>query len=448
MFQQPQDISNQAVSLSLQAIQEDLRAVASWEKRKPTLIESGRLPFRERGDSDTCTLGTMGAADGVGRRLLRRCGADAEQRLLTLLHLEQSLQPEHDHGVLIAFSSQLVESVLVRLVADQLRPRAARLVEVLQVHPKDARAAEVVARWSSGQMSTTLGTIINLLLALRRAEELNLADVHECSARLFSERFIQLLRGKELAQTLNQVRDQYRNPAAHGLRAFNAREYEAFGRLVVARARFRAWDLWGADPPDPPSHEAVFHHHLAGYRWPDTELPAVPPNPLHQLLALQTLPDSLVRIDLRVEPDAGSRLRDVRPEGTGMEPAFHLGIGISITLQAEPDAYGLLLDVGTSGSVAVLWPNRWDSEDCLQAGRPVQIPGPHCPHALTLQRATGQEQLIALASLDPWRTDWRPRGDEAFRELTPADLDRLLKQFAEHPPNRRSATRLAFRVLG
>ena len=57
------------------------------------------------------------------------------------------------------------------------------------------------------------------------------------------------------------------------------------------------------------------------------------------------------------------------------------------------------------------------------------------------------EGLIALASLDPWPTDWRPRNDEAFRELTPADLDRLLKQFGEHAPNCRSATQLAFRVL-
>jgi hypothetical protein len=276
---------------------------------------------------------------------------------------------------------------------------------------------------------------------------LNLADVRELTARLFSEPFIQLLRGKELSQALNQVRDQYRNPAAHGVRTFNVREYEAFGRLVVARARFRAWDLWGADPPDPPAHEAVFHHHLAGYRWPHEKSPSVPASPLNQLLALQTSPESQVRVKVQIEPDAASGPREVRPCGTGTDPVFHLGMAVSIAMQANKDAYGLLLDVGTAGAVAVLWPNRWDAEDRLTASRPVRVPGPLCTYPLVLQGAAGEERLIVLASLNPWPEDWRPRDDEAFRELLPADVDRLLKQFAQHSPDRRSATQVAFRIL-
>jgi hypothetical protein len=175
MFEEP-------VSLSVEQIQQDLSAVASWDAREQALLAPYRSRVRERGSLPSPS--PSGEQGGVGRHLLRRCGADAEQRLSTLLHLESSLEPGHDHGVLIGWGSQLVESVLVRLVAEQLRPSAHRLVEALGRHAKDADAAESLALWGQGRLKTTLGIMVNLLLAMRRAEELDLADVRELISRL------------------------------------------------------------------------------------------------------------------------------------------------------------------------------------------------------------------------------------------------------------------------
>jgi hypothetical protein len=437
-------MSGEPLALSVEAIQEDLLALACWRQREPVMIQPPLLSVRERGGLGGTAPVPPSDLAGVGRQLLRRCGFDTEQRLVTLLHLERSLRAEHDHGALVVWASQLVESVLVRLLAEPLRPRADHLIQALRVHRKDAGAAEALARWSAGQMPTTLGTLVNILLALRRAAELDLTELRQVVAQWFTPRYLELLRGSDLARALNQVRDRYRNPAAHGLRTFDAPEYEAFAQLVVARARFAAWDLWGPEPPEPPAHEGVFHHHVAGYRGPSGVPPLTTPTPLSQLLALQPSPTSAVRVQVHVAAEGQSRTREVRFGERA--PTFHLGMTLAIHFQAEPDAYGLLLDVGTGGSVAVLWPNRWDPHGRLEAGRPAQIPGPLCPLPLILQGATSEERLIALAALDPWPQDWRPAADEAFRELTSAEVAGLLEHLQTRDPQHWAVDSIAFRV--
>jgi hypothetical protein len=433
--------------LSVADIEEDLAAVAAWTRREKTWSLPCPDVARERGVIGPAAAVPAGVADCVGLRLLRPCGVDAEQRLLTLLHLERSLHPGHDHGVLIGWGSQLVESVLVLLIAEQLRPHANSLIAALKCKAKDRRAAEALALWGEGRQPTTLGTVINILVALRRAEQLNIAGLRGVLAQRFTRSYVKLLCGPQLVTALNQVRERYRNPAAHGLRTFNAQEHEAFSRLVVAQARFHAWAQWGPDPPDPPADEAVFHHHLVGYRWADGEAHTPALSPLERLLRLQTSPASQVRVDVQVEPLVVGRTREARFAATGEELKFLLGTAISITLQAEPEAHTLLLDVGTGGSVSLLWPNRWDTQGRLEAAKAVRVPGPLCPCPLVLQGATGEERLVALAALDPWATAWRPDGDMAFRELIPGDIEQLLQEVAARDPGRWAVGRAAFRIV-
>jgi hypothetical protein len=427
---------SEAVALSVDAIDEDLAALAAWREREEQLL-AGAGGFRDRGEAGSA---------GVGRRLLRRCAADGETRLLTLLHIEHALAPAHDHGVAIAFAGTLIESVVARLVAEPFKDRADVLVAALRFHGKDAAAAEALTRWGEGRQPTTLGTVLNVLLALRRAHEANVTEICQRVAQLFHRRYVALLCGKELARALNQVRDRYRNPAAHGLRGFDADEYERFARLAVARPRFRAWDAWGADPAEPPAHEAVFHHHLAGSRGADDEVPAAAPTALEQLLALQA-PTAALRVELTVARDEGARAREVRPVAGAEEGTFHLGTALALTMRADADAYGLLLDVGTGGSVAVLWPSRWDADGRLPAGRPVRVPGPAWPAPVIVEGATGVERVVLLAALDPWPAEWRPGGSAAFGELGPDDLERLLCQVRARDPGRWAVARVDFRLV-
>jgi hypothetical protein len=113
-------------------------------------------------------------------------------------------------------------------------------------------------------MPTTIGMQSLILLALRRGCERENGQVCKFLGDRFSSRYTRLLVDKKLDVCLNKIRDQFRNPACHGLATFTSQQYQDFAILTVAHSRFAFWNAKGADPNALDS--GVLHHHLAECR--------------------------------------------------------------------------------------------------------------------------------------------------------------------------------------
>ena len=81
--------------------------------------------------------------------------------------------------------------------------------------------------------------------------------------------------------------------------------------------------------------------------------------------------------------------------------SFKIGEPIRIGVRVNRDAYVTLVDLGTSGQVTVLYPNRFHQDNRVRAGQDVLIPPPDAGFALAVQGPKGFEQVRAIATEEP-----------------------------------------------
>ena len=81
--------------------------------------------------------------------------------------------------------------------------------------------------------------------------------------------------------------------------------------------------------------------------------------------------------------------------------AYRIGEPIQIGVRVNRDAYITLVDLGTSGQVTVLYPNRFHQNNFVRAGQDVLIPPRDAGFALAVQGPKGFEQVRAIATEEP-----------------------------------------------
>jgi hypothetical protein len=85
-----------------------------------------------------------------------------------------------------------------------------------------------------------------------------------------------------------------------------------------------------------------------------------------------------------------------RPNAT-----YRPGDALTVMVKASKDAYITVLDAGTSGKVHVVYPNKYQRDNRVQAHEVVQIPGEESRFRLTVHGPPGLEVLKILATEDP-----------------------------------------------
>lgn len=80
------------------------------------------------------------------------------------------------------------------------------------------------------------------------------------------------------------------------------------------------------------------------------------------------------------------------------KPVYRIGETVMVNVQSDRDCRLTLLDVGTSGKVAVLFPNRFQPDGQIKAGQPVAIPGPTATVDFKLTGPEGVEALIGVCT--------------------------------------------------
>jgi hypothetical protein len=105
---------------------------------------------------------------------------------------------------------------------------------------------------------------------------------------------------------------------------------------------------------------------------------------------------------------------------------LRLGDRIRIEFEVNVPCHIALIDFGTSGSIAVLWPNAWRRDSRIEGGRPYTIPGEETRGLdFILTGRPGLERIAAIATLRPLGVPLAPEGGSPFRALTPGDLEEI-----------------------
>jgi hypothetical protein len=187
--------------------------------------------------------------------------APLQSRLRTLLALEGALAEDGlDHSPLVFLACQLCEIHL----RDTLEPLGRVLAPELLGAIEDARTPRhVLEKWSTGQAPCTLGTVELLVFALRRALERSVPRVPETILGRFTPDYLTLVRSRGPERALSRLRNEHRNPVAHGLTTVSSEGYEKVCGLLLGARLASSWCARGPAKTPVPHDVAVLHHHLA-----------------------------------------------------------------------------------------------------------------------------------------------------------------------------------------
>jgi len=104
------------------------------------------------------------------------------------------------------------------------------------------------------------------------------------------------------------------------------------------------------------------------------------------------------------------------------KPRYRIGEQIQFGLRVDRDAYVTLINIGTSGEVTIIYPNRFHPNHFIRGGQDVTIPPADSGFNLVVQGPTGFDQVRAIATEDPVK--FHP-GGFAGQKTTFRSLDRV-----------------------
>lgn len=80
---------------------------------------------------------------------------------------------------------------------------------------------------------------------------------------------------------------------------------------------------------------------------------------------------------------------------------YRIGEQVQLFVRSNRDAYITVLNVGTSGKVHQLFPNRYQPQNFVKAGTNLSIPASTMPYQLQVSGPTGEELIKVIASTSP-----------------------------------------------
>jgi hypothetical protein len=346
---------------------------------------------------------------------------DVRTRYRTVLRLESGFSTDLDHGCLIAAACQILENELSQLLIEPARAVGGALVRALD-DAGQVKQAEILQGWADRRVPTTIGIASLVLLALRRAVEGADREIGDFLVDRFRPDFLPADQPVAWGGTLDRVRESFRNPACHGLRTFGPSDYDRFARLIVGRDRLMSWASAGALVKERPGELALLHELLRGSRRVQ-DSPAEA-SPIERLLSLSAPRESALSIGLevhRAEGDAPPRTASPLPKR--LTHPFRLGDSVCFTFRSNQDCHLALIDVGTSGKVAVVLPNQWQKSAAVRGSRIGSFPDPDdAPFDFILGGQPGRQRLLALAWQGKLGVALEPTGEDAVRPLSGDDI--------------------------
>jgi len=161
--------------------------------------------------------------------------------LIELIRSEDALEKTGNFFLLVALSSILFETEMEICLCTRIKPIAKELVEAIERHKSNFNT-EVLEAWIENKTETTLAIIVMLLHSIRWAVQENNEQIKSHIVCLFKDQFIDIVSQKSFALAVNEIREEYRNPAIHGRKTeFTYLEYARLARLIIGEESFRSW---------------------------------------------------------------------------------------------------------------------------------------------------------------------------------------------------------------
>lgn len=82
---------------------------------------------------------------------------------------------------------------------------------------------------------------------------------------------------------------------------------------------------------------------------------------------------------------------------------YKVGDAVKVFFESSRDAYVTLVNIGTSGRITILYPNKFSSRNAVKARTTYSVPGAGEQYKLTLGGPAGVELVYALVTLTPTR---------------------------------------------
>src|SRR5262249_43595529 len=116
--------------------------------------------------------------------------------------------------------------------------------------------------------------------------------------------------------------------------------------------------------------------------------------------------------------------RDLIVGSTRPNRPFRLGDRVRFSFWTAIACHVALLDIGTTGTVSVILPNRWRVHGRAEGGRVHEVPSRATPEfEFTLGGPPGRERVLAIATLHEPPVPLQPEEGSPFRTLSPAEID-------------------------
>lgn len=85
----------------------------------------------------------------------------------------------------------------------------------------------------------------------------------------------------------------------------------------------------------------------------------------------------------------------------GANPSYAIGDTVNFNFKSNEDCYLTLIDISADGKVTVLFPNKFNSDNKIKAGREYSIPSKDMGFKIKVTPPAGTEMVKAIATKDP-----------------------------------------------
>ena len=96
-----------------------------------------------------------------------------------------------------------------------------------------------------------------------------------------------------------------------------------------------------------------------------------------------------------------AREGEIKVELWSDRPSYKIGESMTLHFKTDRDCYVTILDVGTSGKVHIIYPNRFSGGGQVLAGKTYSIPGRNDGYVIMVEGFPGIEVVRAIATLTP-----------------------------------------------
>jgi len=133
-------------------------------------------------------------------------------------------------------------------------------------------------------------------------------------------------------------------------------------------------------------------------------------------------------------PSASGAGDGIRMKLWAERPRYKVGETVKVFFESNKDAYVTLVNVGTSGRITILYPNKFSPSSAVKAGRTYAVPGTGERYRLALRGPSGVELVYALLTATPTRFSEATFTKDAFPTVNPEaealtrDINRTVKE--------------------